>query len=120
MHTPHFSRIFLVFAGVVVSLGSFGCGSPASQPAVAITPAAEKEHAHSHESWWCDEHGVPESICALCDDKVAAKLKKEGDWCKEHDLPDSQCFACHPELKAKFAAQYEAKYGKMPPETETK
>ena len=57
---------------------------------------------------------------ALCDDKVAAKLKKEGDWCKQHDLPDSQCFACHPELKAKFAAQYEAKYGKQPPETETK
>jgi hypothetical protein len=33
----------------------------------------------------------------------------------DHDCPDSQCFACHPELEAKFAAQYEAKFGKKPP-----
>ena len=70
---------------------------------------------HGHEGWWCNEHGVPEQVCALCSSKLAADFKAKGDWCKDHDRPDSQCFACHPELEATFAAQYEAKYGKKPP-----
>ena len=64
---------------------------------------------------WCVEHGVPEDICALCNAKVAAEYKKKGDWCKEHNRPESQCFLCNPKLEAKFAAEYEAKYGKKPP-----
>ena len=77
--------------------------------------AAKKSEEHDHSGWWCDEHGVPEGICAQCDSKLAAEFQKKGDWCKEHDRPDSQCFKCHPELEAKFAAQYVAKYGKQPP-----
>jgi hypothetical protein len=73
---------------------------------------------HSHEDWWCDEHGVPEAECAQCNAKLAAEFKKKGDWCKEHDRPDSQCFICHPELKEKFAQKYRDKYGKEPPPTE--
>jgi len=61
---------------------------------------------------------VPEEVCGLCDSKLAAELQKKGDWCKDHDRPDSQCFVCHPELEAKFAAQYEAKFGKHPPKPE--
>jgi hypothetical protein len=57
-------------------------------------------------------------VCGQCDSKLAAEFQKKGDWCKEHDRPDSQCFKCHPELEAKFAAQYEAKYGKQPPTPE--
>ena len=72
-------------------------------------------HVHTHGAWWCDEHGVPEKVCALCNSKVAAEFQRKGDWCTKHDRPDSQCFACHPELEARFAAQYEAKYGKKPP-----
>ena len=78
----------------------------------------DKSHAkgeHSHEGWWCDEHGVPEGECGQCDSKLAAAFQKKGDWCKEHDRPDSQCFVCHPEKQAEFAAKYEAKYGKPPP-----
>jgi hypothetical protein len=56
-----------------------------------------------------------EAECARCNPKLAAKLKKEGDWCKEHNRPESQCILCHPELKEKFAAEYQAKYGKEPP-----
>lgn len=80
--------------------------------------AAKSGKEHDHSGWWCNEHGVPEEICSLCDSKVAAELQKKGDWCKEHDRADSQCFICHPELEAKFAAQYEAKYGKKPPKPE--
>ena len=45
-------------------------------------------------------------------------FKDKGDWCKEHERPESQCFACNPKLADKFAAEYEAKYGKRPPKPE--
>ena len=73
-------------------------------------------HGHDHSAWWCAEHGMPEEVCAQCNSKLAAAFQKKGDWCEDHDRPDSQCFVCHPELIARFAAQYEAKYGKQPPE----
>ncbi len=75
-------------------------------------------HVHTHDGWWCDEHGVPEEICGQCSPKVAAEFQKKGDWCQEHDRPESQCFICHPELEAKFSAKYEAKFGKKPPQPE--
>lgn len=76
-----------------------------------------------HSGWWCAEHGVPEEICSLCSDTVAAKLKKEGDWCKDHDRAKSQCFKCDPGLYKKFEDMYVAKYNKKPerpPEEEFK
>lgn len=76
-----------------------------------------------HDGWWCAEHGVPEHICSLCSDEVAAKLKKEGDWCKIHDRAQSQCFKCDPSKYKKFEDMYVAKYGKnpeRPPEEEFK
>ena len=93
--------------------------------AVGVGCGKEKERVvqdgpkvHEHSGWWCPEHGVPEAICGQCNADGAAEFQKKGDWCKEHDRPDSQCFICHPELEAKFAAQYEAKYGKKPPKPE--
>jgi len=79
----------------------------------AVVETIEKKH--SHEGWWCDEHGVPEEICGQCDAKLAAAFQRKGDWCKMHDRPESQCFLCHPEYEARFAAQYAAKFGKKPP-----
>jgi hypothetical protein len=110
----------------MLALGVFsvsGCGQSGSAPKPkadahdhdTTTASAGKEDGHDHSGWWCSEHGVPEEICAQCDSKLAADFQKKGDWCKKHDRPDSQCFVCHPELEAKFAAQYEAKYGKKPP-----
>ena len=95
---------------VVVGCLLVGCAKPAPVTAVAETAAG-----HTHDGWWCGEHGVPEEECGLCDPKLAAKMQKEGDWCQEHKRPESQCFICHPELEAKFAARYEAKYGEPPP-----
>jgi cobalt-zinc-cadmium efflux system membrane fusion protein len=83
------------------------------------SPAALSDATtHAHSSWWCAEHGVPEEVCGQCNAKVAADFKKKGDWCKEHDRPKSQCFKCDAKLKEKFAAAYQAKYGKEPPPTE--
>ena len=94
-----------------------GCGSTAtteSDSQVKPSQASEKSDTHEHSGWWCVEHGVPEHECGLCDSKVAAACKKRGDWCEKHHRPNSQCFVCQPELAAKFAARYEAKFGKKP------
>jgi len=117
----------LVFAMCTAAALAIGCSSAATDEVVDASHATDEhaghdhgegEHGHTHGAWWCNEHGVPEEVCALCDSKVAAEFQKKGDWCKEHDRPDSQCFVCHPELEAKFAAQYEAKYGEKPPKPE--
>jgi hypothetical protein len=104
--------LLLGIALTALPFGLIGCNKSADQPA-ATTPTSTT--AHTHESWWCDEHGVPEEECAQCHPKVAADFKAKGDWCAKHDRPDSQCFICHPEYEAKYAAVYEAKYGKKPP-----
>ena len=103
---------------VVAGIAILGCAekrgdSPA--PNTTATGQAAVSPAGQHGGWWCAEHGVPEEECGLCDSSLAAELQKKGDWCAEHDRPDSQCFACHPELEARFAARYEAKYGKQTP-----
>lgn len=136
----HFVKNTLLIAGLLaLVLGLHGCGQTAPPAAEKPVPAAahadhddheegDDEHGHSHASdakgkhnhsgWWCNEHGVPEEQCGQCSSKLAAEFQKKGDWCKEHDRPDSQCFVCHPELEGKFAALYEAKYGKKPPQRE--
>ena len=108
---------FIVLSMAALAAFCFvGCNHSAG-----TTTIAEHEHHHSHDhgGWWCDEHGVPEAICARCDTKLVADFKAKNDWCKDHDRPDSQCFICHPEKEAEFAAQYEAKYGKQPPKPES-
>jgi hypothetical protein len=112
-----FSKHTLAAVAVAIfSAWLVGCSQSADNPPPA--PASVADAGHVHGAWWCNEHGVPEEVCALCDAKVAAEFKEKGDWCQEHDRPDSQCFICHPEKEAEFAAQYEAKYGKQPPKPE--
>lgn len=104
-----------LFALTCLALPQFtGCSKSESTPAVEST-SSHTDSGHSHDGWWCNEHGVPEEVCARCDTKQVAQFKAKGDWCDKHDRPDSQCFVCHPEHEAKFAAQYEAKYGQQPP-----
>jgi hypothetical protein len=86
----------------------------AGQKNTNATPVAQNK-GHDHGGWWCDEHGVPEDECSMCSAKEAAKCKKRGDWCEKHDRAKSQCFLCDPSLEARYAARYEAKYGKKPP-----
>lgn len=120
-----FKKNLLLTCLIAASYGLAGCGQNAAPtPEVAKTDHDDHEHGehghshdkvgHEHGAWWCDEHGVPEAECALCNAKIAAAFKKKGDWCKEHDRPDSQCFLCHPEKLEEYAA----KYGKKPPKPE--
>ncbi|HEY2883410.1 MAG TPA: RND transporter [Pirellulales bacterium] len=105
-------RFFFAAALLGIAIGLAGCNKSQETAPAGGTPVAE---THTHEGWWCSEHGLPEEKCALCHPEVAAKFKEAGDWCKKHDRPESECFVCHPEYQAKFAALYEAKYGKAPP-----
>lgn len=95
-----------------------GCGNANTAPAADQAGAPHGGSAHAHDAWWCNEHGVPEEECALCDPRLVATFKSQGDWCAMHERPDSQCFACHPERQTEYAARYEAKYGKQPPAPE--
>ena len=125
LETTNLVRVSLV----ALCVGLAGCGQTPAPQSTNVTPTnaeagstgstkTEGAAAHDHSDWWCNEHGVPEEECGLCDAKLAAAFQKKGDWCKEHDRPDSQCFICHPEKEAEFAAKYEAKYGKKPPKPE--
>ncbi len=108
-------------SGVLLVLGtaalfSAGCGQARTGGKAPRATANARQAGDDSASWWCREHGVPEHMCGQCNASLAADLKKKGDWCKEHDRPESQCFVCHPDLEQKFASQYEAKFGKKPPE----
>jgi cobalt-zinc-cadmium efflux system membrane fusion protein len=105
-----FKNLFILC--VVSVSASVGC----SQSSGPVQGDHVSEAGHDHDGWWCDEHGVPEEVCARCNFKLVADFKAKGDWCNQHDRPDSQCFICHPEKESEFAAQYEAKYGKKPPQ----
>ena len=115
----------LVFGLGLGTASLTGCNSnsktaaPAGdQPASTDGPDAD-DHAEAgddHSGWWCVEHGVPEGECALCDTSLVAEFKAKGDWCEQHNRPESQCFQCDPKRFERFAARYEAKFGKQPPE----
>lgn len=78
---------------------------PTSEPAAVKSTEAPKPLVSKPQvADWCGEHGVPESVCTRCDEKLVAGYKAKNDWCAKHDLPDSQCFQCHPEHEAKWKA----------------
>lgn len=119
-------RNLLLTCLITASYGLVGCTPNAASPQVTKADSANQpglkdggqvtqKTEHGHDGWWCNEHGVPEAECALCNSRIAADFQKKGDWCKEHDRPDSQCFICHPEKLDAYAAKYEAKFGKKPP-----
>ena len=112
--TKMFSVLLIASAACFLGCNAKVTAPPAKSGGDAATTKTTSG-VHEHSGWWCEPHGVPEEVCALCNSKVAAEFQKQGDWCNEHNRPDSQCFPCHPEHEARFAEQYEAKYGKKPP-----
>lgn len=108
-----------LLTALVAALCFAGCtkyapGDAEKTKETAKLKKTETKHQHVHGEWWCDEHGVPEEICARCKPELVAQFKSKSDWCDKHDRPRSQCFICEPKLFEKYAAQYEAKYGKKP------
>ena len=74
-----FRKLFALTALLIAGVAFAGCGKSADKAATS-GPAGTKVAAegHSHEGWWCDEHGVPEEVCALCDTKLGSRLQGQG------------------------------------------
>jgi hypothetical protein len=94
-----------------------GCGQPTASTEKKVKEVAKatepKEDGHG---WWCNDHGVVEEECSMCQQKVFKKLKYD-DICPKHrERSKAQCFICTPELWEKSKAVYVAKMGKEPPE----
>ncbi len=90
------SRVRRVLPGVIVlallaSVGYWGHHSgwkiPKFSSLVGQTSTLEPQ--------WCDEHGVPESMCVACNAELMPKGQLYG-WCREHGI--AECPLHHPEL----------------------
>jgi hypothetical protein len=80
----------------------------------SVSKKTDKDGEGGH-GWWCEEHGIPEEICGLCNKEYRDKKRAEGDWCETHKRLRSQCFKCDPSLYEKvFEPMYVAKYGNKP------
>jgi hypothetical protein len=97
-----------------------GCGQQTAQNTGGDKKGKEVAKAEPKDDgghgWWCDEHGVAEDECSMCQKDVFKKLKPDEICPKHPDRAKAQCFICNPELREKHAAKYRAKYGKEPPE----
>ena len=116
MRFARWSSSLLMIVVVGFAMSSVGCHERKKKKDDANAQA-------KHDEWWCQEHGVPEEVCSLCNKQAAAKFQDEKDWCKIHNRAQSQCFKCDPSKYEAFEAQYVAKYGKKPerpPEDEFK
>jgi hypothetical protein len=108
----------LYLTAALVAVGCHHAEDKANKQAKAKIDTAKKTEKAVHEEhgWWCEEHGIPEDICGLCNVEYRNKKKAEGDWCELHARLKSQCFKCDPSLYEKeFEPQYVNKYGKKPP-----
>ena len=113
------NQIFAAASLLGILLTIAGCGGepPATENGEGATTdtAAATTPVDDHSGWWCVEHGIPEEECSMCSADAAKAFREKGDWCEEHNRAESQCFQCDPARADKFAALYEAKYGKKPP-----
>jgi hypothetical protein len=105
-----FGLIALIAVGLTAAIG---CGD---KPSAKNDTKRNDKGGTDHGGWWCDQHGLPEEECSMCDDKVYKAFKEKGDICPNHtDRAKSQCFICNPDLWPKSAARYKAKEGKDAP-----
>jgi hypothetical protein len=99
---------------LIVAFVVLGCGqaeNTGDTQAKAKTDSGDNGHG-----WWCEEHGIPEEECGLCNKAYRDQKKAAGDWCAEHRRLKSQCFKCDPSLYEKvFEPKYIEHYGKKPP-----
>ena len=97
------SSLIAILSVMVVTVLSAGCGVSSND----VAQAAPREHAaHTHaerdpDRLWCNEHGVYEDECTICDPELAAAAEERDPnrlWCNEHGVYEDECTICHPEM----------------------
>ncbi|MBN2269983.1 MAG: efflux RND transporter periplasmic adaptor subunit [Sedimentisphaerales bacterium] len=106
----HFGMALFVFVVLTATAlwltGNLRFGPPArAEYDGAVTGPNTHEHECRTDEGVCEEHTVPESLCARCDPELTAAFRAKGDWCAEHNLPESQCTVCDPNLMSSFASR---------------
>lgn len=93
-------------ASVAVALGLFFAVAAVGQELRWRLPKASSLFSQSSPDAddWCEEHGVPESICVECRPGLLPPGRTYR-WCKEHGIPE--CPLCHPEI-AELSAPWTA------------
>ena len=82
------TAIVLILLGGIGYLGHHtGWKIPKFSTLVGNGPSGEED--------WCEEHGVPESLCIACNADLMPKGKLHG-WCKEHGV--HECVLHHPDV----------------------
>jgi hypothetical protein len=121
------SSLLALVAAVGFSTAGCGKAEDGGTQAKKQSPGTQdSKMGHTHDEWWCAEHGVPEEECSACDPELAKKFKDKKfkgkrDWCDKHEIAASQCFVCNPEQQEVYARKYREKYqGKEPPPIEEK
>jgi len=72
------------------------CDEREAAPAPTTEQGATGAPALADPLDWCAGHGLPESMCTLCNPSLVARFQQAGDWCAEHGLPESACPTCNP------------------------
>ncbi|MEC7524196.1 MAG: efflux RND transporter periplasmic adaptor subunit [Myxococcota bacterium] len=65
-------------------------------PAESGSPEPERRASRDPDAM-CEEHGVLEAVCTLCNPALVPVFRARGDFCEAHELPESVCPVCHPE-----------------------
>lgn len=76
----------------VAGLGFLGWKTGWSFPKLS---ALRGDESAEHQKDWCNEHGVPESICVECNPDLLPRGKRV-KWCKEFGV--HECPLCNPEV----------------------
>lgn len=92
------SIVLTISFSLFIAVASFAADVPKTTETGSATHASKGVKPGSYEDW-CDEHGVPESLCTRCNPALAPAFKAMKDWCPEHGLPESQCLKCNPKME---------------------
>ena len=59
-------------------------------PAESGGPEPERQASRDPDAM-CEEHGVLEAVCTLCNPALVPVFRARGDFCEAHGLPESVC-----------------------------
>ena len=93
IRNPGLTRLSWVLVGAVAFVAVASAGV-----AIKGWPLSDRPGVLQNSGDWCAEHGVPESLCTLCQPELRNQLV----WCDAHGLPEAICTLCSSPLKGQL------------------